>query len=66
MVDTYTSAGMPGPSDFSDAKEEIVHRFLPRVKYYAHKYAFGLPPELDVEDLVSAGIVGLLEAVNRF
>ena len=66
VVDTYTSAGMPGPSDFSDAKEEIVHRFLPRVKYYAHKYAFGLPPELDVEDLVSAGIVGLLEAVNRF
>jgi RNA polymerase sigma factor FliA len=66
VVDTYTAAGMPGPSDQPDAKEEIVLRFLPRVKFYAHKYAFGLPPELDVEDLVSAGIVGLLEAVNRF
>ncbi len=66
VVDTYTASGMPGPSDQPDAKEEIVRRFLPRVKFYAHKYAFGLPPELDVEDLVSAGIVGLLEAVNRF
>jgi RNA polymerase sigma factor for flagellar operon FliA len=63
MVDSYTAAGRPGPPD---QREEIVRQFLPRVKYYAHKYAFGLPPELDVEDLVSAGIVGLLEAVNRF
>jgi RNA polymerase sigma factor for flagellar operon FliA len=62
MVNSYTSAGSLGP----DPKEEIVLRFLPRVKFYAHKYAFGLPPELDVEDLVSAGIIGLLEAVNRF
>jgi RNA polymerase sigma factor FliA len=65
-VDSYTAAGLPGPPDQPDQKEEIVCRFLPRVKYYAHKYAFGLPPELDVEDLISAGIVGLLEAVNRF
>ena len=66
MVDSYTAAGLPGPPDQPDPREEIVRQFLPRVKYYAHKYAFGLPPELDVEDLVSAGIVGLLEAANRF
>jgi RNA polymerase sigma factor for flagellar operon FliA len=63
MHDPYAAMG---PSEHSDQKEEIVLRFLPRVKFYAHKYAFGLPPELDVEDLVSAGIIGLLEAVNRF
>ncbi|MBI3592156.1 MAG: FliA/WhiG family RNA polymerase sigma factor, partial [Nitrospirae bacterium] len=32
----------------------------------ACKYAFCLPPELSIEDLVSAGIVGLLEAVERY
>lgn len=47
-------------------REKIVEQFLPRVKYYANKYSFALPPELSVEDLVSAGIVGLLEAANRY
>jgi RNA polymerase sigma factor for flagellar operon FliA len=47
-------------------KEEIVEQFLPRVKYYASKYAFCLPSELSIEDLVSAGIVGLLEAIERY
>jgi RNA polymerase sigma factor for flagellar operon FliA len=47
-------------------KEKIIEQFLPRVKYYASKHSFCLPPELSVEDLVSAGIVGLLEAVERY
>lgn len=47
-------------------KERIVEQFLPRVKYYASKYAFCLPSELSIEDLVSAGIVGLLEAIERY
>jgi RNA polymerase sigma factor for flagellar operon FliA len=47
-------------------REQIVQQFLPRVKYYASRYSFGLPPELSTEDLVSAGIVGLLEAVERY
>lgn len=47
-------------------REKIVEQFLPRVKYYACKYAFALPPELSMEDLVSAGIVGLLEAAERY
>jgi RNA polymerase sigma factor for flagellar operon FliA len=47
-------------------KEKIIKQFLPRVKYYASKYAFYLPSELSIEDLVSAGIVGLLEAIERY
>jgi|WetSurMetagenome_2_1015567.scaffolds.fasta_scaffold00033_31 RNA polymerase sigma factor FliA len=60
MLSPYGAAESPG------RKEEIIQQFLPRVKYYAHKYAFGLPAELTVDDLISAGIVGLLEAVSRF
>jgi len=60
MLSPYGSAEAPGH------KEEIIQQFLPRVKYYAHKYAFALPAELTIDDLVSAGIVGLLEALNRF
>ena len=44
-------------------KEQLIEQFLPRVKYYASRYAFYLPHELSIEDLVSAGIVGLLSAL---
>lgn len=47
-------------------RDDIVEQFLPRVKYYAGKYSFALPAGLSYEDLVSAGIVGLLDAVERF
>ncbi|MEW5744019.1 MAG: FliA/WhiG family RNA polymerase sigma factor [Nitrospirota bacterium] len=47
-------------------KEKIIEQFLPRVKYYASKHSFCLPPELSTDDLVSAGIVGLLEAIERY
>src|SRR5208283_3455679 len=47
-------------------KEELIGQFLPRVKYYASRYAFYRTPELSVEDLVSAGIIGLLEAIERY
>lgn len=49
-----------------EQKDDLVRQFLPRVKYYASKYSFVLPPELSTEDLVSAGVIGLLEAIERF
>lgn len=49
-----------------EQKDDLVAQFLPRVKYYASKYSFALPPELSVEDLVSAGVIGLLEAIERY
>ncbi|HSW63266.1 MAG TPA: FliA/WhiG family RNA polymerase sigma factor [Dissulfurispiraceae bacterium] len=49
-----------------EQKDDLVCQFLPRVKYYAGKYSFALPAGLSSEDLVSAGIIGLLEAIERF
>ncbi len=49
-----------------EQKDDLVRQFLPRIKYYAGKYSFALPAGLSSEDLVSAGIVGLLEAIERF
>lgn len=49
-----------------EEKQQIVNQFLPRVKYYASKYAFAVPAGLSYEDLVSAGIIGLLEAAERY
>ncbi len=39
---------------------------LPQVHYIARRIHDRLPPHVPLEDLVSAGIVGLLEAINNF
>ncbi len=43
---------------YAGTEDDLVRQFLPRVKYYASKYSFALPPELSTEDLVSAGVIG--------
>lgn len=47
-------------------KEETVSRYLPLIRKLASKLSLGLPPALDEEDLVGSGIIGLLEALERF
>ncbi len=55
---------------FSEKDEEVRNRlienFLPIVKYTAERLYAKLPDEVDVEDLISAGIFGLVDAVNAF
>jgi RNA polymerase sigma factor for flagellar operon FliA len=48
------------------AREELILRFAPLVKYVVGRLAIGLPPSLQDEDLISFGILGLIEAVDRF
>jgi len=53
--------------EFSEEeKERIVKDFLPFIKYTAYRLAWRLPPQLTVEDLMSVGIVGLLDALSRY
>ncbi|MFN3740040.1 MAG: FliA/WhiG family RNA polymerase sigma factor [Thermodesulfovibrionales bacterium] len=47
-------------------KEEIINSLLPFIKYTALRLSYCLPPQLSVEDLISAGIAGLLESLNRY
>jgi RNA polymerase sigma factor for flagellar operon FliA len=47
-------------------KDEIVKRFLPLVRYVASRMAVKFPSGLDFEDIMSFGVLGLLDAVDRF
>ncbi len=47
-------------------KEKIINDSLPFIKYTAYRLAHRLPPQLSVNDLVSVGIVGLLDALQRY
>lgn len=44
----------------------LVENFLPLVRYNAERIGAKLPDEIDNDDLVSAGIFGLLDAIDSF
>ncbi|MCR4817635.1 MAG: FliA/WhiG family RNA polymerase sigma factor [Fretibacterium sp.] len=46
--------------------ERIVKRYLPLIKYVVARMAVTPPPGLDYEDLLSFGVFGLLDAIERF
>ncbi len=46
--------------------EEVISEFVPLIKSMAYRFATQLPPHLDVEDLVSVGVIGLMGAMTRY
>ncbi len=47
-------------------REEIVKKYLYLVKYVAGRVAIGLPPNVEFNDLVSYGILGLFDAIEKY
>jgi RNA polymerase sigma factor for flagellar operon FliA len=56
------------PSSTSKAavSEERIKTYLPMVRFVAEKIHRRLPPGVDLESLIHSGVVGLLEALERF
>src|SRR5436190_24124430 len=50
----------------SVAESELVEEYLPLVKSVVGRLAMTLPPHVDIEDLYSSGLVGLLNGVRNF
>jgi RNA polymerase sigma factor FliA len=48
------------------ARERLVVAYSPLVKYVAGRMASGLPAHVDEADLISYGLVGLINAIERF
>jgi RNA polymerase sigma factor for flagellar operon FliA len=47
-------------------RDEILTRHLPLVKQVVQRLAVRKPPHIDIDDLVSWGIVGLLDAIKKY
>lgn len=47
-------------------KEILVEKYIPLVKYLASRVMIGKTKYIEYEDLVSYGIIGLLDAINRY
>ncbi len=58
-MNTYCAVAKP-------EKSRLLEEHLHIVKIIAYQVAGGLPQHIDVNDLISAGMIGLLESVERF
>lgn len=47
-------------------REFLITSHLPKVKYIADRIAAKLPPSVERDDLYGAGVVGLIDAVERY
>ena len=47
-------------------RDAIVQEFLPGIRIHAARLKMRLPPHVETDDLVSSGVVGLLDALNRY
>lgn len=47
-------------------REALILKYAPLIKYIAHRLAMRLPAHISIEDLISAGAIGLMDAVNKF
>ena len=49
-----------------DIKDELVLRYLPLVEQTAGRMRIGLPRSVQLDELVNAGMIGLISAVDNF
>lgn len=47
-------------------REEIIVQYTPFIKYVAKRLAMRLPPHISVDDLIGAGVIGLIDALSKF
>jgi len=62
---TSVSAGRPRKVD-PVWQEQMLMRYAPLIRYIACRLALRLPSHVSQEDLISSGIIGLIDAIQKF
>lgn len=47
-------------------QEQMVVQYAPLIKYIAGRLALRLPSHISMDDLISSGIIGLIDAIHKF
>ncbi len=56
----------PDSLDQTDPRADLVEAYLPQVRLVAERTQRRLPPGVDLESLVHSGVMGLLDALQRY
>lgn len=47
-------------------RSEVIHRYIHLVKYVAGRISVNLPPNVELNDLINDGVVGLIDAIEKY
>ena len=47
-------------------RNQLIEEYIPLVKYLAHRIGLKLPSHVEMDDLVNSGIIGLIDAVEKY
>ena len=50
----------------NENREEVIKKYSPMIKYVANRIAMRLPPHVEVDDLISVGVLGLMDAISKY
>ena len=50
----------------AENREEVIKQYSPMIKYVANRIAMRLPPHIEVDDLISVGGLGLMDAISKY
>jgi len=48
------------------SREEVIHCYMHLVKYVAGRISVNLPPNVELNDLINDGVVGLIDAIEKY
>ena len=47
-------------------RDNLINETLPLIKHIAHRVATRLPTNIEMRDLINAGVLGLMDAIEKF
>lgn len=47
-------------------KDQLIGEYAPLIKFIAQKIAVRLPSNIELDDLISAGVIGLMDAIDKY
>src|SRR5438876_5379705 len=47
-------------------RDALIQETLPLIKHIAHRVAIRLPSNVEIRDLINAGVLGLMDAIEKF
>jgi len=47
-------------------RDQLIHEYVPLVKYLALRISIKLPSHVELDDLINTGVIGLIDAIEKF
>ena len=66
MPKVRSSGLQPSKNIGPEEKDQLILEYASVIKYIAQRIAIRLPPHISVDDLINAGVIGLIDAIEKF